>query len=119
MEAAKTIDGLSNEAGRITYYAYMRNPLSPTLRKKRVFLTFVSEDDEETLGKKGLASLRQARISRLCREAYEQGTLLSYDDLIHLLMTSMSTLKRDLRFLRRQGLSVPIYRKKQRPVKGN
>jgi len=100
--------------GRIAYYAYVPNPLSPSLRKKRVSLTVVSEDDGETLERRGLASLRQGRMLRLCREAYEQGTLLAYEDLVHLLLSSVSTVKRDLRFLKKEGLSVPIYRKKQR-----
>lgn len=119
MEAATATEGLTNEGGKVTYYGYVQNPHSLSLRKKRVLLTLVSEDDGDTLARQGLSSLRQARMLRLCREAYEQGALLAYEDLTHLLLTSMSTLKRDLRLLRKEGLSVPIYRKKQRSIKGN
>lgn len=119
MEGKKAPEGLPNEAGRIAYSAYVQNPPSPSLRKRRVFLTFVAEDDGDRLAKHGLAYLRQARILRLCREAQEQGALLAYDDLIQLLSTSLSTIKRDLRELKQRGLVIPIYRKKQRAIKGN
>ena len=79
-------------------------------------LTVVSEDDDEILAKQGLACLRQMRLLRLCREAHEQGAVLGYEDLTTLLLTSLSTIKRDLRLLRKQAVSVPIYRKKQRPI---
>lgn len=119
MEAEKITEGLASEGGKLTYYGYVQKPHSLSLRKKRVLLTLVSEADGDTLAKQGLSSLRQARILRLCREAYEQGALLAYEDLTHLLLTSMSTLKRDLRLLRKEGLSVPIYRKKQKSTNGN
>lgn len=119
MEAKKTTEGLTNEGGKLTYYGYVQKPHSLSLGKKRVLLSLVSEDDGDTLAKQGLSSLRQARILRLCREAYEQGALLAYEDLTQLLLTSPSTLKRDLRLLKKEGLSVPIYRKKQRSVKEN
>ena len=119
MEAKKTIEVPTNEGGRITYYGYAQNPRSPSLRRKRVLLTLISEDDGDMLAKRGLAFLRQARIIRLCREAHEQGALLAYEDLTNLLLTSLSTLKRDLRILRREAFSVPIHRKKQRSTKGD
>lgn len=119
MEAKKTVEELTNEGGKLTYYGYVQNPHSLSLRKRRILLTLVSEDDDAILAKQGLASLRQARIIRLCRQAHEQGALLAYEDLTNLLLTSLSTLKRDLRLLRKEGLAVPIYRKKQRSVKGN
>ncbi|MFQ5852769.1 MAG: DUF1670 domain-containing protein [Candidatus Binatia bacterium] len=119
MENKKMIEGPTNEGGRIAYYGYVQNPPSPSLRKKRVLLTLISDDDGDMLAKRGLAFLRQARIMRLCREAHEQGALLAYEDLTNLLLTSLSTIKRDLRLLRRGAFSVPIHRKKQRVTKGN
>lgn len=119
MESEKIIDCPTGETGKITYHAYIPKPPSSSLRKKRVLLTLTSEDDGEILAREGLAFLRQARILRLCKEAYEQGALLSYEDLTSLLLTSLSTIKRDLRLVRKEGLSVPIYRKKQRSIKGD
>ncbi len=117
MEAMKSIESRTAETGKITYHAHIPKPPSSSLRKKRVLLTLYQEDDGEILTKQGLARLRHARILRLCREAHEQGALLAYEDLTQLLLTSLSTLKRDLRLLRKSGFSVPFYRKKQRSIK--
>ena len=119
MEVEETKNPLTSEAGLIAYVGYSQNPLSPSLRRKRVLLTLTSEDDGEILLRGGLACLRQSRILRLSREAHEQGALLAYDDLTNLLLTSLSTLKRDLRQLKQEGLLVPLYRKKQRLAKRN
>lgn len=112
------IDETSNDIGRITYYAYLQNPPAPSLRKKKVYLTFVAVGDDDVVAKSGIAGLRRARILRLCNEAYEQGSLLAYHDLIQLLSTSLSTLKRDFRLLRKEGFSLLIYRTKQRSRSG-
>ena len=117
MEAQILAEGATDERGRIFYDANIEKPPAPSLRKRRVVLTVVSEDDDEILAKQGLACLRQMRLLRLCREAHEQGAVLAFEDLTKLLLTSLSTVKRDLRLLRIQGLEVPIYRKKQRSIK--
>ncbi len=44
---------------------------------------------------------------RLTEEAYEQGALLSHEDLACLLSSSLATIKRDVGQLRQQGLNVP------------
>ena len=59
--------------------------------------------DFEVLANYGLAGLRRHRIERLTRQAYDQGTLLTYDDLAILLTTSPATVKRDIFFLRKNG----------------
>ena len=59
--------------------------------------------DFEVLVNYGLAGLRRHRILRLTREAYDQGALLSYEDLAILLTTSPSTVRRDIRHLRNDG----------------
>lgn len=43
---------------------------------------------------------------RLTKQAYEQGALLSYEDLAMLLTTSPSTIKRDVAALKHQGLFI-------------
>lgn len=70
-----------------------------TLRLK--LLDFGS--DFEALADYGLAGLRRHRLARLTRQAYDQGGLLSYEDLAMLLTTSPATVKRDVYYLRRQG----------------
>jgi hypothetical protein len=53
-----------------------------------------------------VVALRRQRIARLCREAQEQGALLTQEDLALVLTTSVRTIRRDLRALRDQGLAV-------------
>jgi len=60
-------------------------------------------DDLEALATRGLGGLRRHRLARLSRQAYDQGALLSYEDLAMLLTTSPSTVKRDAYNLRHQG----------------
>ena len=62
--------------------------------------------DLQALGQYGLAGLRRHRLARLTRQAYDQGALLSYEDLAMLLTTSPSTVRRDAYYLRHQGLFV-------------
>lgn len=60
-------------------------------------------EDFEALANYGLAGLRQHRLERLSRQAYDQGALLSYEDLAMLLTTSPATVKRDVYHLNHQG----------------
>lgn len=59
--------------------------------------------DLEVLANYGLAGLRRHRLARLSKLAYDQGALLSYEDLAMLLTTSPATVKRDVYHLRREG----------------
>lgn len=102
--------------GQILFSAYRRvdgERLSNLLRKK-IRLDLIAREDEITLSQKGLTALRHARILRLSSEAVEQGTVLTYVDLVHLLSTSLSTVRRDVKALQREGFSVPIYRRRGR-----
>jgi hypothetical protein len=73
-------------------------------RKRTVKLKLMDlNTDLEALATYGLAGLRRHRLERLTREAYDQGALLSYEDLAMILTTSPATVKRDVTFLRRQG----------------
>ena len=101
---------LKNDTGQLTYLAISVD--SPAGRKlaecQRVAikLSLHTPDDLVAL-KRGVAALRQARIMRLTEEAYEQGALLSHEDLACLLSSSLTTIKRDVGQLRQQGLNVP------------
>jgi hypothetical protein len=59
--------------------------------------------DFDALANFGLAGMRRLRIERLTRQAYDQGALLTYEDLALLLTTSPATVKRDIFALRQQG----------------
>jgi len=57
----------------------------------------------------GIAALRQQRIQRLAHEAYQQGGLLTVEDLANrLLNCGERTLSRDLAALRRAGIVLPL-----------
>ncbi|MBU7028456.1 MAG: DUF1670 domain-containing protein, partial [Theionarchaea archaeon] len=57
--------------------------------------------------KKGRQALRRHRIVRMCQEALEQGGLLTQEDLGQLLTTSVRTVRGDIAYLRRTGVTVP------------
>ena len=110
------IDGGYKAEGQITFSAYRVNEIGrvSNLQKKHIQLDLIVPDDEVILAQRGLTALRQARILRLAHRAAEQGAVLTYENLVHLLCTSLSTLKRDIRILQRMGLSVPIHRRRGR-----
>jgi hypothetical protein len=66
-------------------------------RLKSLRLTYCCENDIDELSRSGLAGLRRKRMTRLISEAKRQGVRLSYRDLSLILLTSRSTVKRDLR----------------------
>jgi len=56
--------------------------------------------DAEIQLRYGTVALRRAKVLRLCWEAYEQGGLLSYEDLTSILGLNLSTIKRQVNTLR-------------------
>jgi len=64
--------------------------------------------NEEDLRHGSLSEVRRKRIMRLLQEAKEQGCLLSYNDLKLILLSSIATLKRDISYLKNQGVEVLI-----------
>ena len=101
---------LKNDTGQLTYLAVsVGSPAGRKLtecQRVAIKLSLHTPDDLVAL-KRGVAALRQARIMRLTEEAYEQGALLSHEDLACLLSSSLATIKRDVSQLRQQGLNVP------------
>jgi hypothetical protein len=76
-------------------------------RKVTVRLKLIDfNSDLQALSEYGLAGLRQHRLARLTRQAYEQGALLSYEDLAMILTTSPSTVRRDVSALNHNGMFV-------------
>jgi hypothetical protein len=74
-------------------------------RFKMLRLTVCADEDGEA---RGLAVQRRKRLSRILSEASGQGAKLSYRDLSIIMLASKSTLKRDLKYLRRHGLDAPM-----------
>jgi hypothetical protein len=73
-------------------------------RKVTIRLKLIDfNSDLEALANYGLAGLRRHRLARITRQAYDQGALLSYEDIAMLLTTSPATVKRDVSHLKNQG----------------
>lgn len=82
-------------------------------RMRKLTLTLVGIDDGKYMKERGLAALRRRRILRITEEAGEQGGLLGYDDLCALLLTSLATVKRDLKQLENDGHEVLVRGRKR------
>ncbi len=102
---------ISLSSGEIAYEAvaaeepagkHIRLTRKVTVRLKVIDLN----TDLEVLAEYGLAGLRRHRLSRITRQAYDQGALLSYEDLAMILTTSPATVKRDVYHLRHQGMFI-------------
>jgi hypothetical protein len=73
-------------------------------RKLTVRLKLIDfNTDLEALANFGLAGIRRHRLLRITRQAYDQGALLSYEDLSMLLTSSPATIKRDIALLKKEG----------------
>jgi hypothetical protein len=99
---------ISLSSGEVSYEAVAANePAGKHIkltRKITVRLRLMDlNTDFEALANYGLAGMRRHRIERLTRQAYDQGALLSFEDLALLLTTSPATVKRDAFFLRQEG----------------
>jgi len=76
-------------------------------RTLEVRLTVDHRLDADILLQHGTVALRRTKVFRLSWEAYEQGGLLSYEDLAAILVVDRSTIKRLAARLRRLDLFVP------------
>jgi hypothetical protein len=98
-------------SGEIAYEAVSANePAGKHIRiarKLTVRLKLIElNTDLDALANYGLAGLRRHRMARITRQAYDQGTLLSYEDLALILTTSPATVRRDVQLLRREGMFI-------------
>ena len=78
--------------------------------KVKVVLTLWNDNKDSKVKKDGgTPALRRHRLLRLCREAYQQGGLLTVEDLANrILNCGERTLSRDLQYLRREGIVPPL-----------
>jgi hypothetical protein len=102
--------GLERDVGEMTFLAVSAEapPGRPVTQCHQVpiNLTLDSPDDLQAM-RHGVAALRRSKIQRLTREAQDQGALLTQEDLARLLCASRSTVKRDIAYLRSEGIDVP------------
>jgi len=106
---------INMDFGKLRYYIAAKNKVKAKVEAeakdfsaKTLMLTLIDMSDEDILRSQGLSELRKKRIVRLTEEARKQGMLLSYEDLNALLLSSVSTLKRDVNSLERQGCAVHL-----------
>ena len=102
----------SLKPGQIVYEATSKEePAGKAIRqclKKAVVLTLNHGNHLEVLEKEGLTACRRKRIIRIAAEAQSQGAYLTCEDLAVILTTSVSTIKRDVKFLKEKELLVPL-----------
>ncbi len=95
-------------SGEISYEAVSADePAGKHIRlTRKVTITLKLMDintDFDVLANFGLAGLRRHRLERITRQAYDQNTLLSYEDIAMILTTSPATIKRDVALLKKEG----------------
>lgn len=86
-------------------------PNTPLARAKQKLVTvtlYAPTQDIETRKRESVPVLRQKRLYRMCQEAFQQGALLTIEDLASLFNCGVRTLVNDLRALRAQGIVPPL-----------
>lgn len=98
-------------AGQICVWVVRRDasvgkPLSE-VPKVRVWVTLDGgQEDLEAYEIYGQAGLRRQRLLRITEEVLDQGGVATQEDLVRLLGSSIRTIRRDIAYLRKQGLRV-------------
>ncbi len=98
--------------GQILYLAISdeEGPGKSILESKHVevILTLDAPEDMEVYEKFGLSAYRQHILLRITQEARDQYALLTIKDLVKLLKSSYSTIKRDIKLFREKDIYVPL-----------
>jgi biotin operon repressor len=101
---------LERDVGQVTFLAVSAEAppgqAVAACKRQAIVLTLDCPEDLEAF-RHGVAALRRCKIQRLTRQAQDQGTLLTQEDLARLLCASRSTIKRDIARLRAEGVDVP------------
>ena len=88
------------------------SPNTPLAEGKQVTVTLTFDaghEDLEVRQKQGVQALRRHRMQRICVEAFQQGGLLTIEDLANRLFNcGQRTLSRDLEAFRQQGIVLPL-----------
>jgi uncharacterized protein YerC len=84
----------------------------PIAESAQVLVILTVNDEKEDLRvreKGGVVALRRHKIERLCREAFDQGGLLTVEDLAYrILNCGERTICRDLAFFRKNDIFIPL-----------
>lgn len=84
-------------------------------QKKEAIVTLDAGEEDCTLRfnpsgaeDQGVSAVRRFRLAQMTQEAYDQGVLLTQEDLAYLYLNcSVSTIRRDVRVFRKLGISIP------------
>src|SRR6056297_1551710 len=83
-------------------------PVLEDLPKVQVTLTkSITKGDKSLFRIENKSALRRVKILRMTEESLEQGGLLTQEDLADSLQVSTRTIRRDIKKLKTQGISVP------------
>jgi Protein of unknown function (DUF1670). len=77
-------------------------------KHNEIILTLDDPEDMEVYETLDLSAYRQHVLLRIAQEAREQNALLTIKDLVKILKSSYSTIKRDIKSLRERGFYVPL-----------
>jgi hypothetical protein len=104
------IDKQEFQRGEIEYVCVHRDEGAgktiEEMRKVRVVLTRECADDHAVQEGSGDSAMRRVQILRMSEEAYDQGGLLTQEDLGRILGVSSRTIRRDVEVLMRQNLKL-------------
>ena len=105
-------DNLSHGKIRFNCVSQSEGSSTPISSAKQVTVTLTfdaGESDVKIRKQHGVQGLRQERIIRMCTEAYNQGGLLTVEDLAYrILNTGERTIVRDLKIIREKGDNPPL-----------
>lgn len=110
----KYVEELSNEEHRnnqiIRHVVHSNESAGKPLKRCRmvpVRLTMTTYEDAKILANQGSPALKKLRVKRWFEEAYEQGGLLTHEDVAELLGTDVSTVKRIVKQYKSEGTILP------------
>lgn len=97
---------------RLQLMAIEARPSQKLSEAKQITVTLTLNDDDEDLEirkKHGVVGLRRHKIERMCQEAFDQGGLLTVEDLAYRIFNcGQRTICRDLEYFRNQDISIPL-----------
>ncbi len=83
-------------------------PLRKAKQRLVTLTLYAGQEDIETRAKGSVAALRQKRLCRMSQEAFQQGGLLTLEDLANLFNCGVRTLVNDLATLRKKNIVPPL-----------
>jgi hypothetical protein len=87
-------------------------PSVPLANSEQITVTLTLDDTREDLQirkERGVVGLRCHRIERICTEAFQQGGVLTVEDIAYRLFNcGQRTICRDLQSMRKEGIIVPL-----------